>query len=223
MYRILLVEDDAIISEKILVTLANWGFSARCADDLADVMRTFDAFEPQLVILDISLPFYNGYYWCDRIRRTSRVPVLFLSSHTESMDIVMAMQMGGDDYLTKPIDMDVLVAKVQALLRRAYDYEPERGLTLRGAVFDAGALTLRVGENAFTLTRNEARILQTLLQSKGAVVAREKLMLALWNSDEFIDDNTLTVNINRLRKSLDAAGLPDCIVTHRNRGYAIRA
>ncbi len=223
MTRILIVEDDTTIAAKLCEALESWGFSARCADDLSDVLREFSAFDPQLVILDISLPFYNGYYWCDQIRRTSKAPVLFLSSHTESMDIVMAMQMGGDDYLTKPIDMDVLVAKVQALLRRAYDYEPEQRLTLRGAVLDTGALAIHNGEKSYSLTPNEVRILQLLLSNKGAVVSREKLMLALWNSDEFIDDNTLTVNVNRLRKSLDAAGLSDCIVTHRNRGYAIRA
>lgn len=222
MYRILLVEDDAIISNKIREALSGWGFLVRCAEDLSDVMRTFEDFAPELVILDVALPYYNGYYWCGQIRKVSKAPVLFLSSHTESMDIVMAMQTGGDDYLTKPVDMDVLVAKVQALLRRAYDYEPERRLTIRGATLDVGALVLHAEGGTLPLTRNEARILQVLLANKGAVVSREKLMLALWNSDSFIDDNTLTVNVNRLRKSLEEAGLADCIVTHRNRGYGIR-
>ena len=134
----------------------------------------------------------------------------------------MAMNMGGDDYLTKPVSMDVLTAKVQAMLRRAYDYEPASRLTLRGAVLDTAALALRMGEARYALTRNEARILQTLLQNKDAIVSREQLMLALWDSDSFVDDNTLTVNVNRLRSTLLAAGLPDCIVTHKSKGYAIR-
>ncbi len=221
MYRILIVEDDPVIASEIRHSLQRWGFEAISADDFSDILGAFEAAAPQLVLMDISLPFFNGFYWCGEIRRRSKVPVIFLSSRSDNMDVVMAVSMGGDDYITKPVSMEVLTAKIQAMLRRAYDYETPSMLTLRGAVLDAGALCLiRDGVKA-ELTRNEARILQQLLSRKGSIVSREELMLALWDSDEFVDDNTLTVNVNRLRKTLDDAGLHDCIVTHKGQGYAI--
>jgi DNA-binding response OmpR family regulator len=221
MYKILIVEDDKVIASEIRQSLARWGFESCTAEDFSDVLAIFEKTAPQLVLMDISLPFFNGYYWCGEIRKRSKVPVVFLSSRSDNMDIVMAMGMGGDDYIIKPVSMEVLVAKVQAMLRRAYDYESPNALSLRGAVLDAGTLCLNTPEGRTELTRNEARILQQLLSQKGHVVSREQLMLALWDSDEFVDDNTLTVNINRLRKTLDDAGLPGCIVTHKGKGYAI--
>jgi two-component system response regulator protein BraR/BceR len=221
MHRILIVEDDAVIAGEIKQSLNRWGFEAITADDLSDVLNIFNETSPQLVLMDISLPFYNGYYWCGQIRLKSKVPIIFLSSRSENMDIVMAVNMGGDDYITKPVSMEVLVAKIQAVLRRAYDYEPVSLLSLRGAQLDMGGLCL-IGQNGKTeLTRNEAKILQTLISKKGTVVSREELMLSLWDSDEFVDDNTLTVNVNRLRKTLEDAGLHDCIITHKGKGYAI--
>lgn len=221
MHRILIVEDDAVIAGEIKQSLNRWGFEAISADDLSDVLNIFNETSPQLVLMDISLPFYNGYYWCGQIRLKSKVPIIFLSSRSENMDIVMAVNMGGDDYITKPVSMEVLVAKIQAVLRRAYDYEPVSLLSLRGAQLDMGGLCL-IGQNGKTeLTRNEAKILQTLISKKGTVVSREELMLSLWDSDEFVDDNTLTVNVNRLRKTLEDAGLHDCIITHKGKGYAI--
>ncbi|MDD3919954.1 MAG: response regulator transcription factor [Eubacteriales bacterium] len=222
MYRVLVVEDDEVIAGEITKHLQAWGLEAQAVGDLHDVLSAFTAYAPHLVLMDISLPFYNGYYWCGEIRKTSKAPVIFLSSRSDNMDIVMAMNMGGDDYLTKPVSMEVLTAKVQAMLRRAYDYEPVSRLTLRGAVLDAAALALRMGEERYELTRNEARILQSLLTNKGEIVSREQLMMALWDSDAFVDDNTLTVNVNRLRSTLSNAGLDDCIVTHKSKGYAIR-
>lgn len=221
MYRVLIVEDDAVIAAEVANSLTAWGLEAQPAADLSDVMASFTAYQPHLVLMDVSLPFRNGYYWCAQIRKISAVPIVFLSSRTDNMDIVMAVNMGADDYLQKPVSMEVLTAKVQAMLRRAYDYEPAARLTIRGAVLDAAALLLRAGEEKYELTRNEARILQTLLSHKGSVVSREELMMALWDSDAFVDDNTLTVNINRLRQTLLAAGLSDCIVTHKSKGYAI--
>jgi len=221
MYRILIVEDDPVIASEIRQSLLRWGFEAVAADDFSDILGTFEAAAPQLVLMDISLPFFNGFYWCGEIRKRSKVPVIFLSSRSDNMDVVMAVSMGGDDYITKPVSMEVLTAKIQAMLRRAYDYEMPTSLTLRGAVLDAGALCLVQGGVKTELTRNEVRILQQLLSKKGSIVSREDLMLALWDSDEFVDDNTLTVNVNRLRKTLDDAGLSGCIVTHKGQGYAI--
>lgn len=220
MYRILIVEDDGVISSEIAQSLVRWGFEAYAVKDFSDVLAEFERFMPHLVLMDISLPFFNGFYWCSKIREVSKAPVIFLSSRTDNMDIVMAMNTGGDDYITKPVSMEVLIAKLQAMLRRAYDYEAENRLVFRGAVLDVGALCLIKDGTRTELTKNEARILQLLLSDKGNVVSREQLMLGLWESDAFVDDNTLTVNVNRLRKTLEDAGLPDCIITHKGKGYA---
>lgn len=221
MYKIFIVEDDGVIASEIRDYLARWGLEGRVAQNLTDVMADFAQYEPHLVLMDISLPYFNGYYWCDKIRKTSKVPVIFLSSRSDNMDIVMAVNMGGDDYIAKPVSMEVLLAKIQAMLRRAYDYEAAPVLLLRDARLNPAGLYLERGKTRTELTRNEARILSALLSRHGSVVSREELMLALWDSDEFVDDNTLTVNINRLRKKLDDAGLAGCIVTHKSKGYAI--
>ncbi len=221
MYKIFIVEDDGVIASEIRDYLARWGLEGRVAQNLTDVMADFAQYEPHLVLMDISLPYFNGYYWCDKIRKTSKVPVIFLSSRSDNMDIVMAVNMGGDDYIAKPVSMEVLLAKIQAMLRRAYDYETAPVLLLRDARLNPAGLYLERGKTRTELTRNEARILSALLSRHGSVVSREELMLALWDSDEFVDDNTLTVNINRLRKKLDDAGLAGCIVTHKSKGYAI--
>ncbi len=221
MYKILIVEDDAVIANEIKQSLMRWGYDVQTVRDFTDVLGTWQKAEPHLVLMDISLPFFNGYHWCGQIRKHSKVPVIFISSRSDNMDIVMAVNMGGDDYIAKPVSMEVLTAKIQAMLRRTYDYEMANLLTLRDAALDVSALSLVRGESRTVLTRNEARILQQLLAKKGNVVSREELMLALWDSDEFIDDNTLTVNVNRLRKTLEEAGLQDCIVTHKGKGYAV--
>ena len=224
MYRIFVVEDDAVIAGMLCRELNAWGFEARAAQDFSDVMGEFRAFAPHLVLMDVSLPFHNGYFRCAEIRRESRVPVIFVSSRSDDMDVIMAVNMGGDDYITKPVSTDVLVAKVQAMLRRSYDYEtPPPQPRLRGAVLDAAASCLMRSGERIPLTKNELGILQALLERPGQVVSRESIMLRLWESDEFVDDNTLTVNVNRLRKTLAAAGMEDCIVTHKGQGYSIDA
>jgi DNA-binding response OmpR family regulator len=223
-YKILIVEDDLTIAGVLNSHLAKWGYTAIAVTDFSRVLEEFHREQPHLVLLDISLPFYNGFYWCGEIRKTSRVPIIFLSSHTDNMDIVMAMSMGGDDYLTKPFDLSVLVAKVQALLRRSYDYQGALPvLTHRGAVFHVGEGTLFYRDQKIDLTRNEMKMLQLLLENKGNTVSRDTLMQKLWDSDEFIDDNTLTVNIARLRKKLEDAGLDDFIVTKKGLGYLVEA
>jgi DNA-binding response OmpR family regulator len=224
MYRIFLVEDDPIIAETVQKHLMSWGWQVKAAADFARVMEDFTAFDPQLVLLDISLPVYNGYHWCGEIRKISRVPVIFLSSASDNMNIVLAMHMGGDDFIPKPFDLTVLTAKVQALLRRTYEFSREQAelplgggaLRLREGVFVKGDLRLE-------LTRNEFRILEMLLESRGRIVSREELMERLWSTDSFVDENTLSVNVNRLRKKLEEAGLPDAIRTRKGEGYIIEA
>ena len=222
MYRILVVEDDPGIAQAVCAHLRQWELEARCVQNFRAVMDEFTAFDPQLVLLDISLPFFNGYHWCTQIRSVSRVPVMFLSSAAENMNIVMAMNMGGDDFIAKPFDGSVLVAKVQAMLRRSYRLEtalpaPE----CRGAVLNTADQTLQYEGNAIDLTKNEYRILLCLMERKGQVVSRELLMQRLWETDSFVDENTLTVNVNRLRKKLDGAGLAGFIATRVGAGYLV--
>lgn len=224
MYRIFLVEDDPIIAETVQKHLESWGWQVNAAADFARVMDDFSAFDPQLVLLDISLPVYNGCHWCSEIRKVSRVPVIFLSSASDNMNIVMAMHMGGDDFIPKPFDLNVLTAKVQALLRRTYEFSREQAEIALGG----GALRLREGvfvkgDVRLELTRNEFRILEMLLENRGRIVSREELMERLWSTDSFVDENTLSVNVNRLRKKLEGAGLFDAIRTRKGEGYIIEA
>ena len=222
MYRILLVEDDPGIAQAVCAHLRQWELDARCVQNFRAVMEEFTAFDPQLVLLDISLPFFNGYHWCTQIRAVSQVPVVFLSSASENMNIVLAMNMGADDFIAKPFDQRVLMAKVQALLRRAYDFsQAAPTLSHRGAALNTADQTLRYNGQKIALTKNEYRILLTLLEGRGRVVSRERLMERLWETDSFVDENTLTVNVNRLRKKLDAAGLNGFITTRVGAGYLV--
>lgn len=222
MYRILIVEDDPGIARAIEQQLKMWELDAQCAQDFKDIMAVFSAYEPHLVLLDISLPFFNGYYWCNEIRKVSKVPILFISSASDNMNIIMAMNMGADDFIAKPFDQSVLIAKIQAMLRRTYDFAGTVPvLEHRGALLNTGDGTLSYQGQVIELTKNEYRILLALMKEKGKVVSREKLMQRLWETDSFVDENTLTVNVNRLRKKLDAAGLNDFILTKFGVGYLI--
>lgn len=202
--------------------LTNWGYQVQEVKDFQTILKLIDDFQPHLIILDISLPFFNGYYWCQEIRKTSRVPIMFLSSHDQPMDIVMAINMGADDFVTKPFEMTVLLAKIQGLLRRTYDFVGEQSLLW----FEQVALDLKTMQVSYTeaveeLTRNEFQILRVLFEHGKEVVSREALMRELWNSDIFVDDNTLSVNIARLRKKLTELGLPDLIATKKGVGYGL--
>lgn len=222
MYRVLLVEDDRAIAREVCRLAESWQFSARAVEDFSNVMAEFAAFDPQLVLLDISLPFYNGYYWCGEIRKVSRVPVMFLSSAADNMNIVMAMNMGADDFIAKPFDGAVLIAKMQALLRRSYDFAASAPvLEHRGAILQMGQQELCYQDKTVELSKNEFRILALLMQNKGRTVSREKLMESLWQTDSFVDENTLSVNVGRLRKKLAAAGLEDFITTKVGCGYLV--
>lgn len=222
MYKVLIVEDDKGIAAGIKKLVEKWDLEAYCVKNFRNVMEEFEAVEPHLILLDIALPFYNGYHWCNEIRKVSNVPILFLSSASDNLNIVMAMNMGGDDFIAKPFDQNILVAKIQALLRRSYDYvKPTPVFQHRGATLHTSDNTLTYQDQKIELTKNEYRILLTLLEALGSIVSREKLMERLWETDSFVDENTLTVNVNRLRKKLDAVGLPDFITTKFGVGYLI--
>ena len=220
--KIYLVEDDAVIAAAVARHMEAWGCQVRIAQDFSNILEEFRAFGPQLVLLDIYLPFFNGYHWCTEIRKISQVPIIFLSSASDNMNIVMAMNMGGDDFIAKPFDLEVLTAKVQALLRRTYDFAADTGrLEHRGAVLNLRDATLSYGEEKLDLSRNEYRILQVLLENRGRTVSRETLMQKLWETDSFVDENTLSVNMNRLRRKLDGMGLEGLIRTKKGLGYLV--
>ncbi|HBI56837.1 MAG TPA: DNA-binding response regulator [Firmicutes bacterium] len=222
MYKILIVEDDSTIAALVAENLGQWGYQAQCVSDFNNVSAEFEAVQPHLVLLDIGLPSFNGFYWCREIRKFSNVPIIFLSSHTEKMDIVMAMNMGGDDYITKPFSLEVLIAKVQAVLRRAYALGAEpQILEAGGVILNLNNTQLDYQDVTVELTKNEFKIMQLLMERKNKVVTREQMMLRLWDSDSFVDDNTLTVNVNRLRKKLEDAGIRDFITTKKGLGYIV--
>lgn len=221
-YRILIVEDDMAIANEVSSHLKTWGFNIETVKDFSNVLKEVTEYNPHLVILDIGLPFFNGFYWCQKIREHMTLPTIFLSSASDNMNQVMAINMGGDDFIAKPFDITFLVAKINALLRRSYVFsESQEILEHRDAFLNTGDSTLTYKGERIELTKNEYRILYTLLRNKGKVVSRESLMENLWQSDLFVDDNTLTVNINRLRKKLDDAGLTEFILTKHKKGYII--
>ena len=222
MYKILIVEDDNTIAERLASHLKKWNYKTVCVRDFKNVMEEFKKTDPQLVILDIGLPFYNGFYWCQEIRKLSNVPIIFLSSMSDDMNIVMAVSMGGDDFVAKPFTLEVLTAKIQALLRRSYDFAGSASLSEHnGAILNLADATLSYQDQKMELTKNELRILQTLFENKEKIVSRDALMTKLWENDAYVDENTLSVNVNRLRKKLATIGLEDFIITKKGIGYRI--
>ncbi len=222
MYRIFIVEDDMTIAGGLAKHLGRWGYEADYARDFKNVVEQFIRFDPQLVILDIMLPFFNGFHWCQEIRKLSRAPIIFLTSASDNMNIVMAMNMGGDDFIEKPFDLNVVTAKVQAVLRRAYAFQGAvEVIECRGMVLKLSDATVNVKGQEKELTKNEFRILRLLMEKAGHIVSRDEIIKNLWESDEFVDDNTLTVNVTRLRKKLDALGAADRIKTKKGIGYII--
>ena len=221
-YRIFIVEDDETIANLLKKHLSSWGYDVFLAEDFSNILQEFAGKDPQLVLLDLKLPFYNGFHWCEEIRKVSQVPVIFISSAADNMNMVMAMSRGADDFIAKPFDMDVLVAKIQAILRRTYSFgNPGNVLEHKGAVLNLSRATLTWNGEETELTRNELRILELLFSQAGKPVSRDAIMTKLWESDSFVDDNTLTVNITRLRKKLEAAGLVDFIITRKGLGYMV--
>jgi DNA-binding response OmpR family regulator len=221
-YKILLVEDDKIIARSVKHHLESWDYEVHCVENFADVMAEFSAYAPHLVVMDVKLPFYNGYHWCGEIRKVSKVPVIFASSAADNMNIVLAVNMGGDDFVAKPFDLDVLRVKIQAMLRRTYDFAgTSMVLEHRGAMLNLSEAVLVYGDERLELTKNEFKILQVLMENKEKVVTRDTLMTKLWESDSYVDENTLSVNINRLRKKLETMGLREFILTRKGIGYCI--
>ncbi|HFU4011791.1 TPA: response regulator transcription factor [Streptococcus suis] len=222
MYKILLIEDDQVIRSLLAKNLQNWGYQVEVVEDFQMVLDHMRTFQPHLLVLDIGLPYFNGYYWCQEIRKFSQLPILFLSSHDQPMDIVMAINMGGDDFVTKPFDMTVLLAKIQGLIRRAYDFLGDQSLLWFGPVcLDLKTMQVAYGAGKEELTKNEFQILRVLFEQAPQIVGRDQLMRQLWNSDIFVDDNTLSVNVARLRKKLADLGLADLIVTKKGLGYGL--
>lgn len=222
MYRVLIVEDDRNIAQLVKEQAEMWEMECRTIGNFREVLKDFTEFKPHIVLLDIGLPVYSGYHWCAEIRRISKVPIIFISSASDNMNIVMAMNMGADDFIAKPFDGSVLIAKMQALLRRVYDFAASVPvLQHRGAFLNTGDDTLTFNGENIPLSKNEYRILLCLMENKGRIVSRERLMERLWKTQQFIDENTLTVNINRLRKKLDAVGLTDFITTKVGLGYLV--
>ena len=222
MYRILVIEDDMTMAKAIKKQLESWGNDVRLAEDFRNILSVFTEYDPHMVLMDIMLPFFNGYHWCSEIRKISNVPVVFISSASDNMNIVMAMNMGGDDFICKPVDPNVMMAKIQAVLRRTYDMAGKVPLLEhRGAILNLHDTSLSYEGKRLELTRNEFRILQTLLENKGKVVSRDTLMTRLWQMDCYVEENTLTVNVTRLRKKLEHIGLTGFIKTKVGSGYLI--
>ena len=222
MHKIMLVEDDPVIRQMIKKMLEQWGYQVFAVEDFMEVLTLFVKEEPQLVLMDIGLPLFNGYHWGQEIRKISTVPIMFLSSRDQAMDIVMAINMGGDDYVTKPFDNNVFLAKVQGLLRRSYEFGTDQNLLEhRGVILNLKSMDLMYNGQVITLTKNEFQILRVLFERAGSIVEREDLMKELWNSDFFIDDNTLSVNVARLRKKLEETGLKNFIETKKGIGYGL--
>ena len=222
MQKIMIVEDDEVIASAIQKHLETWNYEVYVIDDFEHVLEKYVQIQPELILLDISLPFYNGYHWCEQIRKISSVPIIFISSASENKNIVMAISMGADDFITKPFDFSVLTAKIQALLRRTYSFSKSmQVLTYKELVLNILDATISYQEQTIDLTKNELKILQILFEKSETFVSRDDLMMALWQSNEFIDDNTLSVNMNRLRKKLDDFHIEHLIQTKKGLGYKL--
>ncbi|MPQ31118.1 response regulator transcription factor [Clostridium estertheticum] len=223
MYKIMTIEDDKSLCINMNESLIKWGFMTSIIDDFEDITAAFASMKPDLVIMDVNLPYFDGFYWCRKIREISKVPIIFVSSRETNMDIIMAMNTGGDDYITKPFSMDILIAKINALLRRTYSYgeQPSDLVECDGVILNLVDNTLQYKEEKIDLTKNEFKVMLLLMKNRGKTISRERIMRGIWDDDNFINDNTLTVNINRLRMKVSDMGLKDYIVTKKGHGYMI--
>jgi len=223
MYKIMIVEDDKSLCTNMNAMLIKWGFDTASVDNFENIAAEFVRNKPNLIIMDVNLPYFDGFYWCNKIREVSKVPIIFVSSRDTNMDIIMAMNTGADDYITKPFSMDILIAKINALLRRTYSYGEQNSdlVECDGVILNLMENTLLYKEEKIELTKNEFKVVLLLMKNRGKTISRERIMRALWDDDNFINDNTLTVNINRLRMKLDGMGLKDYIVTKKGHGYII--
>ena len=223
MYKILIIEDDAALCINMIKNLSRWNFDTYKIDDFDNVLIEFMDIKPHLVLMDVNLPCFDGFYWCKKIREVAKTPIIFLSSRDSNMDIIMAVNQGADDYITKPFSFELLVAKIQALLRRTYDYQNEVSETIeyKGVILDLNSGTLSYKDKKIELTKNEHKILSLLMKNKEKIVSREKLMKLLWDDDYFVNENTLTVNVNRIRNKLEDIGIRNFVTTKKGEGYII--
>lgn len=222
MYKLLIVEDDKVIAEKMSGFLTSWNYQVKKVEDFKNVIDEFIEYDPDLVLMDITLPYLNGYHWTSEIRKLSKVPILFVSSASDDMNIVMAISQGADDYITKPFDLQVLAAKIQAILRRTYDFSGKTHfIEHKGVRFNTEDNTVKYESNSIELTKNEAKILKLLMEKKNTIVKRDVLMEYLWKTDFYVDENALSVNVNRLRKKLEQIGVNDFVVTKKGIGYLV--
>ncbi|OTN77729.1 DNA-binding response regulator [Enterococcus sp. 8G7_MSG3316] len=223
MAKIMIVEDEAVIRQLIMEELEKWQFDTFGTTDFHQVASDFETENPQLILLDINLPVFDGYYWCQKIRETSKVPIIFISSRNTNMDMIMAMNMGADDFVTKPFEIDVLIAKINALLRRSYNYVESSNETLvhNGLTLNIDNSSMSINDETIDLSKNEYRLLYILMKNHGKILSREKLLRALWDDERFVDDNTLTVNINRLRRKIEQTGTVGYIETKVGQGYIV--
>ncbi|MCI9994695.1 response regulator transcription factor [Clostridioides difficile] len=223
MFKIMVVEDDVSLKNIIAKCLTKWGHDVHQIENLENIIEEFKNYNPELVLLDINLPFYDGFHWCNEIRKISKVPIIFISSRNSNLDVIMGVNLGADDYIQKPFSVDVLVAKVNALLRRTYNFVDNNSNQIihNGVTLDLSTATINYEDNTIELTKNEIKILHELMKYKGQIVSRNKLMKKLWDNNWFVDDNTLTVNVNRIRSKLNEIGLEDFIETKRGLGYII--
>ncbi len=221
-YKIFIIEDDEIIAGSVKKHLEKWGYEVRCAENFKEVISEALSYEPQLILLDISLPFYNGFFLCNELRKHTKAPIIFISSADDNMNIVMAMDMGGDDFVAKPFDLTVLTAKINAMIRRSYSYKGNINLLeAKGVRLNLSSAVVSFSDKQQELTKNEFKILQLLMENQGKIIGRDTIMTHLWESDSFIDDNTLTVNVTRIRKKLSGIGAEDFIKTKKGIGYYI--
>lgn len=220
--KVYIVEDDDVILKALKKFLQNWSYEVHTPDDFSTVYEKFEKVNPDLVLLDVSLPFFNGYYWCEQIRKSSNVPIIFISSADENLNKIMAMNMGADDYITKPFDLELLLAKIKAILRRTFEYsESTNNISYKDVIIDRDRMVLKFANEEISLSKNEYLILEMMFEYPEKVFRREEFMDKIWQTDEFIDDNTLTVNIMRLRKKLEDIGLKNFIKTKKKVGYYI--
>ena len=222
MKEILLIEDDLDLARELSLSLNKWGFKVYQIERFDDILKEKIKKKPMLVIMDVNLPYFDGFYWCEKIRDISKVPIIFLSSRDSNMDVIMGINNGGDDYITKPFSVEVLISKINALLRRSYDYVSSDSLLYYDdIILDTEKCILKRGDKSIELTKNELKILSLLIKNKDKVVSRDKIMMSLWDHDEFVNDNTLTVNITRLRNKLKDIGVEDFIKTKKGLGYMV--
>lgn len=223
MKRIFIVEDELAIAKELEEQLINWGYEAERVSDFENILEEFRDYKPQLVLMDIKLPYLNGFIWCERIREISNVPIIFLTSASDNINLITAINHGGDDFLAKPFEIQVLIAKIKALLRRTYEFEKENSVLEFNEIYlNLDNMTVKYKGEESSLTKNEFLIMEILMENIGKVISRDRIMDKLWNTDSFIDDNTLTVNINRLRKKLETIGIIEFIQTKKGVGYIIQ-